>query len=64
MNCKNCKYFNGKYCDEIGEKDDENYPHNNHKMIGLEIYVSDDSGLDIKVRVSENFGCILYKHKG
>jgi len=65
MNCKTCKYFDGKYCDELNDEDeqDKKYAHNNHPMMGLEINVSDDTGLDIRTRVNENFGCVLHKPK-
>ena len=52
-------------CDEVGDEDEQEkkYAHNNHPMIGLEINVSDDTGLDIRTRVNENFGCLLFQPK-
>lgn len=63
MKCKNCSHYDGKYCDEIGDEDetDKRYTHNNHPMIGLEINVSDDTGLDIRTRTNPEFGCILFE---
>ena len=61
-NCKNCKFFDGRYCDLI-EVDDDDYPHNNHEKVGVKVDVSDDSGLDVRMRVSGDFGCVLFKER-
>ncbi len=60
--CKNCFYFRKGECLAI-EKDDMDYPHNNKFLAGIHYSVLDDSGLDINLRVSENFGCKLFKEK-
>jgi len=61
MKCKTCKHFDDGYCDEIGDEYDDIPSQFNNGMVGLEINVSDDTGLYIRVRVSENFGCVLHK---
>lgn len=58
--CKDCKYFDNGYCTII-EIEDEKYTHNNNLMAGIVVWVSDDSGLDVKLRVSPVFGCNLFK---
>ena len=60
--CKTCKYFNKGFCDNIWI-DDKDYVHNNSELAGINISISDDSGLDASLRVNENFGCILYDRK-
>ena len=59
-NCKNCTHYDNGYCSII-EIDDGEYTHNNHPKVGIYVTVLDDSGLDVRLRVSPDFGCILFK---
>ena len=61
--CKDCKFNRHGFCDEICEEDDDRYPHNNNILTGLNINIDDDSGLSIRARVSDNFGCMLFESK-
>lgn len=65
--CKNCKYrkqYEGDiyYCTEIYE-DDLQYPHNNNKYAGIILEALDDTGIELSLRVDDNFGCILFENK-
>ena len=62
MNCKDCKHYNNGYCTLI-EVDDPDYPHDNDENVGIEATSWDDSGLDVRLRVSPKFGCVLFVSK-
>jgi hypothetical protein len=57
MLCKDCAHFDGEYCSEIvGE---EEAPSGD--LAKISVWVEDDYGLSAELRVSENFGCVLFK---
>lgn len=60
--CGQCSYNKGGYCDYI-ERDDNDYPHNNRDYAGIEVHAADDHGLDVQMRVSDNFGCVKFTSK-
>jgi len=59
MKCADCKLKKGKYCDYV-EWDDEDYPHNNSEGVGIEAYALDDSGMEVQLRVDDDFGCVKF----
>lgn len=63
MRCADCKFRDGKYCDYVGW-DDEDYPYNNSDGFGIEAYALDDSGMDVRLRVDDDFGCVKFVDKG
>jgi len=60
--CKNCRYYDNRYCSII-EIDDDEYTHNNHPKAGIYVTVLDDSGLDVRLRVSPDFGCNIFQDR-
>jgi len=62
--CKNCIYYREdcNICDGIGW-DDPDIKSNNGKGFGLQIEYIDDQGLEVRLRVDEDFGCNNFKSK-
>jgi hypothetical protein len=56
MTCKTCKLWMGGYCDVI----DTTLSENPATLFEVDVQVSDDSGLHIRLRTGPDFGCVLH----
>lgn len=66
-NCSTCKYWHRNSptshvgrCDAIDDVYDDDFP-NDSKILGLNVTVSDDSGLNADLITGADFGCIRYE---
>ena len=63
MKCKDCSHWDVYSCCDAVSMDDPDYPHNNNELFGIRVNVLDDSGLDVYLRTSPNFGCLNFNAK-
>jgi len=60
--CKNCKFYKNGYCDYV-DRYDEDFPHLNSSGFCIEVYALDDTGMQVDLRVDEDFGCVKFATK-
>lgn len=58
--CKTCRYWENGICDAVDCRVAE-VP---QTLFEIEVRVSDDTGLNIKLRTGPDFGCVLHEDKG
>lgn len=61
-NCKDCRFFDGIWCDKVEWGEDKELPKEKEAM--LFAYASDDSGLRCGLKVGPMFGCVLFQQCG